>query len=158
MSELEKKEKPYGFWNWGTGLAIASGVGILGILFVVYLTTTMNTDMVVDDYYGQELIQNKKVASIKNANALSSPIKISETPTAIIVAFPQETINKIDSGSILFYRASDINLDIKSPIALNKEGLMVIDKSKFQKGLYSFQAEWKMNNDLYRSEQNFMIE
>ena len=153
-----KKQKNYGFWNWGTGITIVIGTGIALMSFLVYKTTTVSYEMVEPDYYGAELKYEQKQNAIANADELSAPVKISQNAASVAVELPKECTENNAGGTIMFYRPSSEKDDLK--IVFNKDNMREIgvDKSKLVSGIYKIKTDWKMNGKEYYNEQSVFVE
>ncbi len=155
----DKRKKPYGFWNWGTGIAIAITAGALGMIFLVYKSVGVEFDMVVDDYYEQEINYEKKIKAQKEAKRLSAPLKIIESEDLITVIFPEECIGQdLQEETLFFYRPSNKIDDVHLPFVLDENGALAVSKEKMIKGLYRLKADWIMNDVYYNIEQDFFVQ
>lgn len=155
--EEEVKVRAYGFWNWGTGIAIAIITGALSMLFLVYKSAQVNFDMVEKDYYSAELQYDKKKAAQHNTNLLSAPIDIAQQGNYLIIQFPKECIATEMEGKLLLYRPSDQKMDIEVPLRLDKDGIVMIESSKLNSGKYILKGDWLMDNKSYNVEESFFI-
>lgn len=153
-----KKQKNYGFWNWGTGITIAIVTGILLMSFLVYKTTTVSYEMSEPDYYGAELKYEQKQHAIANADGLSVPVKIFQSATSVSIELPKECTESNAIGNIMFYRPSNQKDDLK--IAFNRDNgdKIEIDKSKLVSGIYKIKTDWQMNGKVYYNEQSVFVE
>lgn len=155
--EEETKVRPYGFWNWGTGIAITIIVGALGMLFLVYKSSQVNFDMVEKDYYNAELQFDKKKAAQQNTKALSATVDIAQHGDYLIIQFPQECIGIEMDGNLLLYRPSNQKLDVEVPLSLDKDGIVMIENSKLLAGKYILKGDWIMNETSYNVEESFFF-
>jgi len=144
------QKRAYGFWNWGTGIAIAIIAGAIAMMFLVYKSMGVHYDMAEEDYYAAELKQNDKMIAIQNANALSAPLKVDIAAGAVVLHFPPEMIAANPEGIVKFYRPSDIHLDMTIPVQLDEQARMIIADNKLQSGNYQLQIVWNMEaKDFY---------
>jgi hypothetical protein len=155
---LDKEQKPYGFWNWGTGIAIAIIVAASLMIFLVYKSMNVTFDMAEKDYYAVELKHNDKMLATKNGQSLSAPIDINETEDLILIKFPKECIGTEINGTLLLYRPSAQNKDVLLPFTPDENGIIMVDKQKLIKGKYELKADWEMNKMHYNIEQPFFVE
>ncbi len=151
------QQKKYGFWNWGTGITITFIVCASLMLLLVYKTTTVDLDMAEPDYYSQELKFNEKLKAIKNANALSAPIAVTQNEQIIKINVPHECIHNA-SGEILLYRPSSVKHDLLLAFDPDSNGDIFIEKGQLQKGIYKLKADWEMKGKSYHQEQSFFVE
>ena len=156
--KVEKIPGVYGFWNWGTGIAIAIIVSASLMIFLVYKSMNVTFDMAEKDYYAVELKHNEKMLATKNAQALSAPIDVNETDDLLLIKFPPECIGTEINGTLVLYRPSAENKDVLLPFTPDENGLVLVDKQKLIKGKYELKADWVMNEIHYNVEQPFFVE
>ncbi|WP_299781764.1 FixH family protein [uncultured Formosa sp.] len=137
--------------NWGTGIVIAFGCFIA---FIMYLVVNMVTDkkyhhdLVVEDYYKQELTLQDDIDKEENALKLDENISWTHTDEGILIQFPNSmNISKI-SGTVSLYRPSNKSLDFDLPIVLSSHTLLV-PKEKLIDGRWNLTVDWKNNNSSY---------
>lgn len=155
---IDKKPRPYGFWNWGTGIAITIIVSAGLMIFLVYKSMNVQFDMAEKDYYAEELKHDGKMKAAKNATLLSSPVTITETEDFLIIQFPTECANNKIDGSLVLYRPSAENKDLTLPFHPDKNGVIMVAKNKLIKGKYELKANWLMNQTEYNIEKPFFVE
>ncbi|MCO5253819.1 MAG: FixH family protein [Bacteroidia bacterium] len=154
---MARQERNYGFWNWGTGIALVLILGAAALIFLVYKTTQVNFSMVEKDYYSAELQFDSKKAAQANTRSLSSPINIHHDSGFLIIRFPKECIGSNIQGGLVLYRPSDQRLDIEIPLQLDKDGMIIIEDSKLISGKYILKGNWQMNGKSYDVEQAFFV-
>ena len=154
----DKTPRPYGFWNWGTGIAITIIVSASLMIFLVYKSMNVTFDMAEKDYYAVELKHNDKMLAVKNAQSLSTTIDIRETEDLLLIKFPQECIGTEINGTLVLYRPSAENNDVLLPFTPDKNGIIMVDKEKLIKGRYELKADWEMNKTHYNVEKPFFVE
>lgn len=158
MKNTTKPAKPYGFWNWGTGIAITIIVAASMMIFLVYKSTQVTFDMAEKDYYAEELKFDGKMKASANAEHLSSTITINETEDFLVVQFPAECIGQQLNGTLVLYRPSAENHDVHLPLTPDAAGKIIITKKNLLKGLYELKANWEMNGKSYNVEKNFFVQ
>ncbi|OJU75998.1 MAG: hypothetical protein BGO09_14370 [Bacteroidetes bacterium 47-18] len=144
-------------WNWGKGITVAIILLCCGILTIVYKATTYNYDMVLSNYYEEELNFNDNVAASRNARALSQPIRISQENGYIMVEFPGECAGKDLKGSLQLYRASDAARDITVPIHFVSGTVVTIPETAAVRGYYNVIARWTMDGKAYKATKDFQV-
>lgn len=153
-----KQKRPYGFWNWGTGIAIAIIAGALGMLFLVYKSSQVHFDMVEQDYYSQEVKFDQKKAARQNLAALSSDITIRQQDDYLVIQFPQECIAQELEGSLVLYRPSDQARDITLPLMIDQNGILLVEDNKLVSGKYILKGDWTMNDQDFNVEKSFFVQ
>lgn len=137
--------------NWGTGIVLAF-IGFIS--FIMYFVITMNVDknlehdLVIEDYYGQELTFQDDLNKLENAKKLSENISYKLTEDGLLIVFPAHLdITKI-TGNVFLYRPSNKQLDFETDISLSEHNLLIPDK-RLVDGRWNIKVDWKYNNDSY---------
>ncbi|UOX33331.1 FixH family protein [Flavobacterium sediminilitoris] len=142
--------------NWGTGIVIAF---ILFITFILYfvlkvqLNDNYDRELVVEDYYQQELKVQGNIEKSSNANALIDKIKIEKVSEGIQVSFPESFDYKTIKGKVSLYRPSNQKLDSEMQISLSSSHLL-IPKSSLVGGLWDITIDWEYQGVSYRNKKS----
>lgn len=142
--------------NWGTGIVIAFGLFMTFILFFVFKVQTnskYDNELVVEDYYQQELQVQGNIEKTQNANALEEKVTISKSEEGITVQFPTEFDFQNIKGKVSLYRPSNQKLDFEIPISLSTSHLL-IPKSNLVGGLWDITIEWEYNDVNYLNKES----
>lgn len=137
--------------NWGTGIVIAF---ICFISFIMYFVITMvtndkyNHDLVVEDYYKQELNFQNDINKEKNAKSLAENIKWQQTPDGLLLKFPNNFKDGDISGTVYMYRPSNKTLDFNLPLEINNHHFL-IPNSKLVEGRWNIKIDWNHNSSNY---------
>jgi len=145
--------------NWGTAIVIAFA-GFIG--FIMYFVVNMATndkydhDLVVEDYYQQELKFQSNIDKEENSKNLKTDITWKKTKGGILVEFPIELDIKQIEGSVFLYRPSNKKLDFEIPISLSNHNLLIPD-NKLLDGRWNISIDWTYKNEayLYKKEINY---
>lgn len=144
-------------FNWGTGIFIVITLFILTVIaFFIYMSS-LDINLVEDNYYEKELVYQEKIDKIANSRTLSEQIKITADKERIQIRFPSVTTGKSPEGTILFFRPSDPGLDYSIPIALNDSSMQFIDAGRMGPGRYIVKIDWSLDDQLYYHEEGLMI-
>jgi len=100
------------------------------IFFMVYMSTQYPIDLVEEDYYPKGLKYQERIDEISNARPVASQVRAFQNSDAVVVIFPE--INP-DTGTITFYRPSNIHLDRVYEINTDSLQQMSFPKSEFKK-------------------------
>jgi len=138
--------------SWGTKLAMFASVYVIGILFFVGFSTTQDINLISKDYYPQGIGYQSKIDKIKNAQTLKEKVVISQKAGIIQVLFPEGMRSDV-SGSIIFYRPSNSDNDLRSDINIDAAGLQVFMADKFISGRYAIKIDWKHQDKVYYQEE-----
>ena len=157
MNKEEKAAKSYGFWNWGTGIAITIIVSASLMIFLVYKSMGVHFDLSEDDYYAMEMRHEQKMIAATNARALSTSVTINETEDYLVIQFPKECINTDIKGTLVLFRPSEGKQDVNLPFTPDMNGLITVDKNKLIRGKYELKADWEMNQISYNVEKPFFV-
>ena len=137
--------------NWGTAIVIAF---VCFISFIMYFVINMSTntkydhDLVVEDYYQQELKFQTDINKEENSKTLESNVSWKKTSEGILINFPEELdLSKI-KGKVFLYRPSNKALDFEIPISLSNHNLLIPDK-RLLDGRWNIKIDWKYNNKDY---------
>lgn len=142
--------------NWGTGIVIAFGLFMTFILFFVFKVQTnskYDNELVVEDYYQQELKVQGNIEKTQNANALEEKVTISKSEEGITVQFPADFDFQNIKGKVSLYRPSNQKLDFEIPISLSTSHLL-IPKSNLVGGLWDITIEWEYNDVNYLNKES----
>lgn len=139
-------------FNWGHGIIVVIGLGIVGLATLVVLSTRTKIDLVTEEYYPKELKYQEEIDKTANSERLADNIKVQVTDS-VYIHFPQDSLNIIQpervKGIILFYRPSDKGKDFSTEIKLNPEGYMTIPIAGFSAGKYELRIDWNCNGTDY---------
>lgn len=137
--------------NWGTGIVIAILSFMTFIIFLVVSMTTnqeFNHDLVVEEYYKQELSFQDQLDREANSLNLRRNIQVEQTENGFTVLFPTNMeVSKI-TGKILVYRPSDKEMDFNIPIALSSHQLL-IPAGNLEKGRWNIEIDWAYEKEFY---------
>ena len=142
--------------NWGTGIVIAF---VAFISFIMYFIITMMTDskydhdLVVEDYYKQELQFQDDINKEKNAQDLTENLSWKKSEGGIIILFPENLQKENITGKVFLYRPSNKQFDFEMPISLSNHNLLIPDK-RLLDGRWNIKVDWQYNgkNYLYKKE------
>jgi hypothetical protein len=143
--------------NWGQKLMLVFAVFAVGMGYLVYRCTQVNTELVTKDYYKDELRYQDVIDGTKKANTLSERVQLQQQGEMITVQLPGEMKNEIISGNIWFYCAADSKKDRRIPIEANSEAVQRINRKIFLPGRYTVKFDWTSNNKHYYEEQSLTI-
>lgn len=138
-------------FNWGTGIVLAF-IGFMA--FIMYFVIKANTDkkydhdLVIEDYYNQELEFQNEIDKQNNAKTLTENLTWKKTDEGLIIVFPEEfQINSI-TGKVFLYRPSNKQLDFEMPISLSDHNLLIPDK-RLSDGRWNIKVDWQYNGKSY---------
>ena len=145
--------------NWGTGIVLA----LIGFIsFIMYFIITMSTndkynhDLVVEDYYQNELEFEADINKEKNALTLKENVVYNKTPEGVVITFPSNLEPKNITGKVFLYRPSNKQFDFEVPISLSNHNLLIPD-NRLLDGRWNIKVDWQYNNTsyLYKKEMSY---
>jgi nitrogen fixation protein FixH len=146
------EQKKFKFnWGWGIFSFFTLFVGFM--IFMVYMTTTINHDLVTSDYYKQEIEYQDKIDMKKNLAKTGQHVSVSENRNEVHVAVPINGEKTIEKAEVYFYRPSDKSKDLKLNQHLN--GVFIVPKTQLTKGEYVIITQWTIDGIEYYEEINF---
>lgn len=143
--------------NWGTSIVIAI---VSFMTFILYLVITMTTDknfshdLVVEDYYKQEIHFQDQMARETNSNTLVKDIEVEKTLKGMLIDFPPGLNPSLIKGEIMLYRPSNKNQDFSIPIQL-KEAKILIPASLLEEGRWNIIIDWSYKEESYYYKKEF---
>lgn len=145
--------------NWGNRILIAYILFASLIAGLVVICMSEEISLVNTDYYKQEIAyqdQIDRMQNFKNLDKAPTAVYTAES-TQVIISFPNDIKEKIESGNIHFYRPSQAKMDITFPLTLDETGQKVISTQGFSKGLWKLRLSWTWGNREYYDEQIIVI-
>ncbi|MEB8327890.1 FixH family protein [Flavobacteriaceae bacterium KMM 6897] len=137
--------------NWGTGVVLAFIAFISFILFFVVRMTIDNNashDLVTEGYYKEELGHQKKMDAQRNANNLSTKIRIDRTTLGWDIRFPEAMEPQKIKGNVSLYRPSNKQLDFDLPISITNSHFLIPD-NRLLDGRWDITITLKYDNKSY---------
>ncbi|MCW3081175.1 FixH family protein [Segetibacter sp.] len=143
--------------TWGTKLLLVFAAFALLMSTLVYMCMKQNFELVSKDYYKEELRYQDKIDGMNNVNKIGNVV-IRDNGNKVAIQLPKEVQGLALTGQALFYCPVNSTNDRTLPLAINDEGLMLIDKSKLAKANYTVKLNWQIGNEQYYTEQNLSID
>ena len=130
--------------NWGTGIVIAFGLFMTFILFFVFKVQSdskYDNELVVEEYYKQELKFENQMEKEQNASNMAEKIMVNTSNEGITITFPSTMDLSLIKGKVFLYRPSNKKLDFEVPISLSGTHLL-IPKSTLVGGRWDLSIDW----------------
>ena len=137
-------------WGWRV-TAFYTGF-VIFMLFMVYQSTQMKTELVTADYYGKELKYQQQLDKIKRANQLSEPLYWNVEKNTVQLSFPKDVKGKKVNAEVTFYRPDNVARDFNVNCQADSMGVCIIKSEKFHHGAYQMQIDWSDGNATYYKE------
>lgn len=145
--------------NWGKGIGISIVVFITLTLSVVSYLMSLDFYLVSNDHYNEGVTYQETIDSKQRADELKNQVVVvfDEQLESLKVVFPNDIIQKTDTGDIHLYRPDDSELDEILPLTLNSEGIQTIPVTDLKKGKWVLKVRWLMDNESYLEEKAVII-
>jgi hypothetical protein len=138
--------------NWGTGILIVIIVFLIAIISFVIFTTTHKVNLVEEDYYPKELNFDSQIEKNSNTEALDEKVSFIVKDSLVVIAFPDFVDAKLIEGTILVYRPSDYDEDLRYNIELDTNNYQYIPTYKLLQGKYILKIDWTFEGKNYFQE------
>jgi nitrogen fixation protein FixH len=145
--------------NWGTSIVIAIAAFMAFILFFVIKMSTNSEydhDLVVDDYYKNELAFQSEIDKEKNLQLLSESVKVDITEKGIFVVFPKELPSDKIEGKMFLYRPSNKKLDLEIPLLVSSN-ILFLPKKDLVDGRWNIAIDFTCDGIAYLYEQDLLL-
>lgn len=139
------------------GIIIAIAVPIVLLIAFVIYSSQNSFKLVEKDYYQKEINYQSQIDKETRTNQLSQKINIVSNDDRVVLQFPSMFAPEDINGRILFFRPSDLNLDVSIKIDLNQEGLQSISNTNLKKGAWIVKVFWNNQQDEYYSEKRIFV-
>lgn len=144
--------------SWGTGITIVIIlfliISIGQVLLIHYL---VDYDLVVEDYYEQEIKYQDQINRLERTKNLPEQLQIKLLGKVIEFKFPSIFNSASISGTINFYKPSDDLLDKVQIIELNEENKTYTDIKQLSAGLWRIKVDWNVDSVEYYNEESLMV-
>ena len=144
-------------FNWGTGITLFYIIFMFSMIYVVYQSTLVERNLVVENYYEKDLQYQFHLDKLNNTSALKNDLGIFQNKEEkyLRFSFPKELTDV--KGDILLYRPSDSSKDFNTEIKINAEYELRIPTSEMQSGLWKVKVNWEGDKTPYYKEATIKI-
>ena len=144
-------------FSWGTGIFATYALFLVMILSVVGYLSSMDVNLVADDYYDKELKHQSQIDKQTRTDQLPEKLMIKVIQNTINLKFPTMFRPYEISGFVRFYRPSDSKQDFIVNIELNESSEQLISTESIRKGYWRIKVDWSAKNIEYFNEKLVMI-
>lgn len=144
--------------NWGYKILVVYAAFVVMMLGMVYVASRQTNEMQDENYYAKELVYQNVINGKNNLNALPDKVEVITTDQHVQIDLPKEASTHVSEGHIRLMRPSAQKEDVDIALAVNENGQQLIPISKFSKGLYKLQLNWKSNSKDYYFEKDVFIQ
>jgi hypothetical protein len=143
-------------FTWGMGIGLFLSLFIIALLSFVIFAWHQNVNLVHNDYYEKGVDYSAQIEKEARSAPYSEMINIQTVVDSIVVLFPWNLSERIDSGSVLFYRPSDHNLDMSYPMTF-KDSCISIGRNNLMPGRYIVKLTWTAEGIGYEVDKMFFV-
>jgi hypothetical protein len=142
--------------NWGYKILFVYGVFIVGIMFMVFKSSSQKMDLVTTDYYAKELRYQEKIDEMNRVSALTEEMKYEIKDNQVVFYFPKDFATKKITGSAELYCPSDEDKDVKKNFSVQDTPL-IMDIKPGNKGQHELHISWQVEGTTYYFEKKIFI-
>ena len=95
--------------HWGWKITAVYITFVIGILTLVFKSSSERVDLVSKDYYAQELAYSKRLEAQRNMSLLSSPPSVKVVETNLLLSLPVECAQDCNCSIHLYCPANAAN-------------------------------------------------
>jgi len=143
-------------FHWGHAILIFF-IGYIAILaFIMFKSTQVNHNLVVEDYYAQDIAYQKKYDKISNAirDKKSMIVEWDKEGKYLEVIFEDKASKE---GTILLYNPSDKFKDIMLPFISDSGDTLRFDNVVLTGGRWKIQSDWIENGVEYYLQEEMYV-
>lgn len=143
--------------NWGKALALAL-IAFAGMMaFFVYKASQNPMPLVSENYYGDELRFQERMAAVQRASELSAPVRVRVQRNRVSVDFPEEARGQELVGEMQLQRPNEplgdhtAHFTVPGTASLEQAGMELLP------GRYNLLLLWKMNGLEYCTQERVVV-
>jgi nitrogen fixation protein FixH len=136
---------------WPYAIALYFVLFISAMTIWIVFAVRNDHQLVRRDYYEQELKFQNELDSFQRASGENIQISYQPETRILTFTFPHNT-----TGTIHFYRPSNVRSDRQVPLAL-QNGVQTIDVKAFDPGLWKVQLHWSANGVEFRHDRRIVL-
>jgi hypothetical protein len=144
-------------FSWGKGIFITYTLFLVMILAMVTYLSSMDVNLVTEDYYEKELKHQEQINKEARTKELAEKLEISVQQDLVNFKFPSLFKPYEVSGLIQFYRPSDSMMDFSVAIKLENSLEQIISTTGIQKGYWRIKVDWSAADSDYYNEKLVVI-
>lgn len=142
--------------NWGYKILFVYLAFVVGIMLLVFKSSSQKIDLVTPDYYAKELKYQERIDAVKRADALSSPVSFRIIDQQLVITFPKEFSAATIKGSVLLYYPADNKKDVEQPFSTG-DGTFSMQLPANNKGAHELQVSWESEGVSYYFENKLFL-
>ena len=127
------------------------------IISMVSYTAFLDTDLVAEDYYQQEVDYQDIIDAKKNGADLKNKIIFQQDDNLLSIHFPENLDVKGIEGTVHFYHPKNVKYDVEKQLDLSANNSQTFKKEGLQKGNYTIKMKWEDNGKTYYIEKTYFV-
>lgn len=127
--------------NWGWRIAALYTSFVVFILYMVYRSVNMKTELVTQNYYEEELSYQTHIDKINRTKNLPEQLQWTVTDKSIAFNFPKQFQGKPVKANIFFYCPSGSKNDVKLKCE-SSNGSCEVPTADITSGAYQMKIDW----------------
>jgi hypothetical protein len=143
--------------SWGTGIVVAVGVFLCGMLALVVISAREDVSLVHARYFDRGQQYGTRLRAMERAQALRDPLTVRVERGIATVAYPRTAARREVTGTVTLYRPSNGALDRTLAVAPDSAWEQSFRVAGLESGLWRIQVEWKMGGEDFYMEQPIML-
>jgi nitrogen fixation protein FixH len=145
-------------WSWGTGVLVAFGLFLAGILGMVALSMSEDVQLVTDRYYDNELRYQDRIQAMERANGMVTRVHMEPGSGCVLVRFPRLGSPDDVDGQVTLYRPANRADDRTLPLVLDTVWTQRIPTRMLAPGLWRVQVQWRLHGEEYYAEHPLILQ
>ena len=129
---------------------------MISTLGFVFFATTVEVDMVGEDYYEEGVKYQQQIDRIQRTAALSEPVDYTVINDELNITLPDDFTPGAFTGEITFYRPDNGNRDFT--VTMNQSLTQVVDLSERKSGKWVVELRWKADGKEYYDEHDLYLQ
>lgn len=133
--------------NWGKGIILSFILFAAFIGVLVNICVRQDISLVSGNYYQEELVYQRQIERLNNANRLESKPTITVAGDMLEIQFNQ--FSNVERSEVKLFRPSDVRLDRQFKLQTSEGNTQRFDVSSLPKGMYRAKMKWSMKGKEY---------
>ena len=140
---------------WPVALIVLIAGAFTAATWVAVTMIRQSVDLVIPDYYEQDLKHSERMAQENRARELTQPLQIRHdiTTRVLTLIFPDPA----STGAIQLYRPSDSSLDRHHAIDASTGGQQTLSTAGLASGLWRVNVAWRQNEKEYYHTESLVL-
>lgn len=144
--------------NWGLSIIFSFVVFAAGIIFLVAISMSKDSELVSDNYYEQEIKYQDQIDLLKNSKDIKSKIDPRQEGNEIVIYFDRQLNSDKIQGKINFYRPSDRKKDFEVELHPDENLSQRIPSENLARGLWKVKFSINVQENKYFFEKEIFIQ